>query len=195
MRSTVLFLVAALLCAGCGRSVTAPEPFNPSGTLSFTYSGAINGTFAATGELAMPQGDVPAAVTGAGAWRQQDQLAFAASRADGVHVDVFSLILGDVTQNGTFTINVAACVSTPAQCRVGFFLPQLDVSELSSAPDVEALRAWGYTMIAGDVTVSSISTTRVKGTFRGLAVRGTEVSLLNTITITNGTFDLPLRVQ
>jgi hypothetical protein len=195
MRSTVLFLATVLLSAGCGGSVTAPEAFNPSGTLSFTYSGSITGSFAATGELVMPQGDLPAAITGAGAWRQQEQLAFAASRADGVHVDVFSLILGDVTQTGTFAINVAACVSTPAQCRVGFFLPQLDVSELSSGPDIEALRERGFTMIAGDVTVTSISTTRVRGTFRGLAVRGTEVSLVNTITITNGTFDLPLRVQ
>jgi hypothetical protein len=195
MRSTVLFLIAALLSAGCGDSVTEPEPFNPSGTLSFTYSGAINGSFAATGELVMPQGDVPAAVTGAGAWRQQEQLAFAASRTDGAHVDAFSLILGDVTQTGTIAINVAACVSTPAQCRVGFFLPQVAVSELSSAPDIEALRARAFTMIAGDVTVTSISAMRVRGTFRGLAVRGTEVSLQHTITITNGTFDLPLRAQ
>jgi hypothetical protein len=35
----------------------------------------------------------------------------------------------------------------------------------------------------------------VRGTFRGLAVRGAEPTLLNTITISDGTFDVPVRAQ
>jgi hypothetical protein len=195
MRRPALILSAVVLLTSCGRGSTDPEPFDPIGSLSFTYRGGITGTFSSAGTLEIAADNSFSPVTGASAYRQQDRLALVASYADAPpRADIFSLLLGDVRRSGSFQIDPAPCAGgSLAECRVGFFLPEVAASEWTGTPDLETVRNRSYLMITGDVTITSISETRVKGSFRGIALRGNEPSLQNTITISNGAFDLPLR--
>jgi hypothetical protein len=195
MRRAALILFTALPLTSCDRGSTDPEPFDPIGSLSFTYRGSITGTFSATGALEIPADSSLPSVTGAGAYPQQDQLALVASYADAPpHADLFTLLLGDVWRGGSFQIDPSPCAGgSPAECRVGFFLPEVHPSEWTATPDLQTIRNQGYLMITGHVTITSISRTRVKGSFRGTALRGSELNLQNTIAISNGLFDLPLR--
>lgn len=196
MRRTAFLLLAALSLTSCGDGSTEPEAFDPSGSLSFSYGGTISGRFSVAGELVIPGGAV-SPVTGAGAFLQQENLALVATHADGpVQADVFSIMLGDARGTGSYPVDPSSCTSgSLTKCRVGIFLPDMESSELSVTPDLETLRSRSFVMITGDITITSYSATRVRGTFRGLAVRGTQLSLLNTITISNGMFDLPIREQ
>jgi hypothetical protein len=193
MRLPLLAVAAALLLAGCA-DAAGPDPFDPVGRLSFTYRGAVSGAFSAVGVLEPEPGGTFSPVTGAGGYRLAEGLVLAGSVATATGLDAFSLLLGGVEGPGTVALDPTACAGGSApSCRAGVFLPGLAAAAWSGVPDPAEILAAGFVMIAGEVVVTSISSTRVRGTFRGLAVRGAEPSLANTIAIEGGTFDLPVR--
>lgn len=195
MRHALFALLLSLLLLGCGGGSTDVEPFDPSGSLSFTYRGAINGSFSAAGELELAAAATYQPVTGAGAYRQQDHLAVVASRLlGGGRLEGFTLLLGDVRRSGSLAIDPTVCMgASMSLCRIGFFLPDFDPAESNGAPDLETLATSSFVLLTGEVTITTITANRMKGTFRGLAVRGGELSARDAITISSGAFDLPLR--
>lgn len=188
-------VLSAGMLGGCD-SPSKPEEFDPVGTLSFSYQGAISGTFQATGALDIQPGTVPAAATGATAVREEESLALVAfqSRAAG-RGDAFALLLGDA-EKGTLQLNPTACQQQPApECRIGIFVPDVDATELPNTQDPSELMAKSYVLVLGAVEVVSRTRLRIKGTFQAVAVRADNPGLQNTINIGQGQFDLPIRPE
>lgn len=195
-RHNILAVVAAAaLLAGCG-DPSGSERFDPVGTLSFSYQGAISGTFQATGEMEVDEGAAPTPQTGATAYLDQEQVALLAFQAKGAtRGDAFALLLGDA-ETGTLALNPAACQQQAApDCRVGVFLPDVDVTQVPTGEDPGRVTANTFILAIGSVKVTSRSRVRIKGTFSGVALRASDPSPLNAINITGGTFDLPIRPE
>jgi hypothetical protein len=190
-------LCLAMLLSGCD-SPSAPEQFDPVGTLSFTYQGAaISGTFQATGEMQIGGGAVPQPVTGATAYRQENQLNLLAFRTQSAsRGDAFSLLLGEVATTGPLSLDPLACQQqASANCRVGFFVPDVDSAELTGAPDLATFLQRTYVLVPTSINITSRTDLRIKGVFQGIALRANQQSLQNTLLISSGQFDLPIRPQ
>jgi hypothetical protein len=185
-------LVLALQ-VGCDSS-TGPDD-SGVGSLSFTYTGAINGSFQASGEMDLDSPDLPEFTTGATAAVQEDLLSLFAFRTrTAPRGDFFVLLLGQVTTTGTFDLNPLGCAQQNiSQCRIGVFVPNLNPSEFDDVLDLDMIEEQAYVLAIGSVTVTSISNTRIRGTFQGIAFRGTDPSIGNMLNINNGTFDMPIR--
>jgi len=171
MKSSRVFVgVLLAAAAGCGDG-TGPGALN--GSLSFSHSGATSGTFTASGSVLVA--DPEAATWAAGARDDANEsIAIAANIArpsntfDDIIIDFPQLTPGTVT-----VANGAHVVITFGQTQSG------------SA-------TWFCDLTAGSVVVTSVSSSRVRGSFSGtgdcLGATGGPVSF----TVTNGSFDVPL---
>jgi hypothetical protein len=191
----VAVAVGAALLGGCD-SPSAAEKFDPVGSLSFSYQGVISGTFQATGEIDVQPGTVPAAATGATAYREDEQVSLMAFQArGGSRGDAFALLLGQAAP-GTVTLNATQCQQqSMAECRVGIFVPDVDAAELPGTRDPSRLLQKSYVLVLGNVTIASRTRHRIKGTFQGVALRANDPNLQNAVNVTAGQFDLPIRPE
>jgi hypothetical protein len=165
-------LVGALLVAAAGCS-DSNSPFGLNGSLSFSHTGATTGTFNASGSLLVL--DPQAATWAAGA-------------------------RDDANQSIGIVANVARTSTTFDDIVIDF--PQLTTGTVTVANGAAVAIAFGQTttgtaqwicgLTSGSVTVSSISGSRVRGSFSGagtcLASTGGPVAF----TVSNGDFDVPL---
>jgi hypothetical protein len=182
------------MMAGCD-SPSAAERFNPVGTLSFSYQGAVSGSFQATGEMEISDGTIPTPVTGATAYREDEGISLLAYQARGSsRGDAFALLLGKA-EVGTLALNGLACQQQgAADCRVGVFLPDVDVADLPAATDPSGLTEKTYVLALGSVNVTARSRLRIKGTFTGIALLASDPTPRTAINV-SGTFDLPIRPE
>ena len=197
MRALLSKVLGVVCCAAALSACdggTGSEALDPVGTVSFSYRGAVTGTYQATGELQLRSGTLPQPATGATAYRQDSILAVLAFKTDGgARGDGFTLILGALTEKGSYAFDPLACQAQSAgACRIGVFVPGLDAALLSTNPDPAALAANAYVLALGSVEVTRLTKLRVRGTFSGTAVRASDPSLQNAVTITRGEFDVPI---
>ena len=173
--------LAALTLAACGDGTGSDIA---SGSLAFTYSGARNGSYSASGTFERTSDSTfarqPFAV---GARGSDGATTFAsilsyqpATSATG-HLVLFSL--PNVTAPATLTFD-ANCDA--ADCPVGGVI-------FDTNPDQSEDEADFYVFDSGTLEVTSVSSGRLRGTFSGTA---TEFFGDRSITITHGTFDVPL---
>jgi hypothetical protein len=201
MRTIALLLAsiaAVALLSGCSRSPSEPqEEFNPVGSVSFSYQGSRAGVYHAAGEMQIQSGGLPQPGTGATAFQQENLLSLFAFRSQSAsRGDFFSMVLGEVGEPGSFALDPLACQQQVfAQCRSGFFIPDLDPAELGEAADLTAVVDRTYVMVLGNVTVTARTPMRVRGTFQGVAFRANTQVAQNMIIISGGQFDLPVRPQ
>jgi hypothetical protein len=178
-----LLLVLLLPLTACGKD--DPVGPDPKGTLSFTYSGDISGTFSASGEPKPDAGDFP-------------QTEFAAAQAENGNVliiglrptqqpkfDYFGIALEGVTSPKT----VQVCAQpTGGACPAVFYLRGFN----GNGDTFDQ----AYVFTSGSVTISEINAERVRGSFQGTAIfisGSGQPSFGRTITVTNGQFDVPVR--
>jgi hypothetical protein len=201
MRTIPLLLVLSAslaLLSGCGQSPSEPrEEFNPVGSVSFSYQGSRAGVYHAAGEMQLQSGGIPQLGTGATAFQQENLLSVFGFRSQSVsRGDFFSLVLGEVREPGSFPLDPLACQQQAfAQCRSGFFIPDLDPAEFRESIDLASLADRTYVMVLGNVTVTARTPMRVRGTFQGVAFRANTQVAQNMIIISAGQFDLPVRPQ
>ncbi len=186
------------LLASCDRNPTETEEvFDPSGSLSFTYGGAVSGTYQATGEIHLDANGLGLVQfgTGASALQRGGALAMVAFRgASAPRGDFVALVLGEVAQPGTFPLNVLACEQQNIpQCRFGFFAPDVDPAEFEGVGDPTQLGERTYVLVTGSVTITHLTSMRVRGTFQASGLRDNQPGPENLITISSGVFDLPVR--
>ncbi len=192
MRSRFLAAFCAVLLAACGDG-TGTQPLDPVGTVRFDYRGAISGSYEAIGELPIENGALPQPATGAAAIRRDSVLAVVAFRqSGGTKGDGFSLLLGGIDGTGSYSIDALGCQTAPGTCKVGVFARDLDAAMLTTTPDTAAIVSNAYVLAFGSVNVTRLTDVRVRGTFSGVAVRLSDQDLQNTVTITNGEFDVPI---
>jgi hypothetical protein len=164
-------LVAALLAvtAGCSDII---EPAL-SGNLSFSHSGAITGTFSASGSVLVAN---PDAATWAAAERDDANqaidivahVAHPSNTSDDIVVHFPQLTPGTVT-----VANGANVVMTFGRTTAG-------------------TAAWTCGLASGSVVVTSVSNTRVRGSFSGSGACVPASGNPATFSAANGSFDVPL---
>jgi hypothetical protein len=165
-------LVGALLAvtAGCGDGT---GPGGLSGSVSFSHSGATTGTFSASGSVlvADPEASTWAAGTRDDASQSIDvegYIAHPSGTHDYAHVQFPQLTPGTVT------------VANGASVTIVFGQPETGTA------------TWYCTLTSGSVVVTSLSSNRVRGSFSGsgtcVPASGSPVAL----TVTDGSFDVPL---
>ena len=184
MRKILLLLLGLLLpLAACGDDDDPIGP-EPTGSLSFTFSGDTSGTFSVSGEPKLnssgfPQNEFAVASVEAG------EVFVGGFRPRGPNFDLFGIGLEGVT--GPRTVNVCP-QPTGGTCPVVFFLT--GISETTEAPSRV------YVLTSGSVTVSEMNAERVRGTFQGTGIyidpTTNQPNFTRTITISNSQFNAPV---
>jgi hypothetical protein len=172
---TSRMLVAALLvvAAGCGDGT---GPFGINGTLSFSHSGATTGTFNASGSVLVINPD--AATWAAGARDEATQsIAIAANVAQSG--STFDNVVIDFPQVDAGTVAIGAGANN-ANVAISF-----DMTASGSA-------AWVCGLTSGSVVVSSVSGSRVRGSFSGSGTCLPNGGAPVAFAVSNGSFDVPL---
>lgn len=185
MRSIAAGVAAVLALAGCSDS-TGSSTGAASGSLSFGYTGVRSGSYSASGTLHL--------VTDSTFTKQQ----FAAgihifTGVDAVGLLAYSPVTGSTghevlmvfpysTTSQTLDLSGAGCTTTTALCPFASIV-------FDSNPDLSVDGSQEFDFVSGTLQVSGVSNGRVQGTFSGTAstVGGDSV-----ITVTNGTFDVPV---
>jgi hypothetical protein len=177
-----LFLALLLPLAACGND----DPTGPSkvGSLSFTYSGDISGTFAVSGEANPDDGDFPRNEFAAAQVENGEVFIFGVRPTQQPKFDYFGIALEGVT--GPRTIQV--CPLPAENCPAVFFLRGFN----GNGDTFDQ----AYVFVSGSVTISHMSAERVRGSFQGTAIfisGAGQPDFSRTITVTNGQFDVPVR--
>jgi hypothetical protein len=185
-RTCARIAVTAFL-AGCG-DAGGPVVPDPAGSLSFSYSGAVSGSFTATGELSLLEIS-PEPQTGAAAMREGDMLVIAAShvRDDG-RADLFTITLSGAHQPGAYALDAAGCAQQPpTSCRLAMLLRDVEPAALGRP----GLLDEAYIFVLGQVTITALSSARVRGTFHATGFSAAAAGQ-PPVTLTNGSFDVPV---
>jgi hypothetical protein len=185
---TVAVVAGTLALAACGeRNPVGPDP-DPSSaaTLSFTHAGERAGSFAV-------QGAVPLSATGQasfGTWASALRVTGYPLNVVGVRAgtapmtDVFTLVLQNITQPGTYPLDPGCNQHTTTPCVLGLFAFGVNWTNNTQAPSAE------YRLATGSVTVTALTASQVRGTFQGSGV--TFPAGTPALTITTGSFDVPI---
>lgn len=190
-------LLAGLLAATSAACGGGTEPELDVGSLSFTYSGAESGAFAAVGPLD-PNEDLPTSDGAAGVrFGSESLLLVTAVQMRGTaNANVIQLALPNITAPRTFNLDDDQCLTSPAAFACPFIFMGIDVPIQSmGGPDVTAPPDGLYIFSTGTITVTAVSATRITGTFQGSA-ESLDLDLSATprvVVVTNGTFDVPIR--
>ena len=178
-------LAAATLAlfVGCKDS-TAPA--NPEGSFSFTYSGGISGDFDVTG--AMPStpgaqetsswaaGEVVAGGTNAGIY-----VVAMTPRTSTTHD--FVVLIANRTNAGAATIDFDNC--TAAVCSTVDFVFGIANGNGTGFLQICYLQT-------GTITITEVTETHLRGTFSGAGTCTAPSQTETSLTVTNGTFDVPI---
>lgn len=169
------------LLASCKDSSTGPTGF--SGTVSFTYSGAISGNFTATGVMPAAQGAMETSAWAAGEVSTVDGVTYVASATprNATSHDFFGFYVERTTPGSSSASDT--CTSNCAFVAFEF--------GMQNGTGNTWLQLCSLT--AGTVTITEISGSRVKGTFSGTGeCVAPNSSTPQAFTVTNGTFDVAL---
>jgi hypothetical protein len=206
MRNTLKLAVTTLLAAGlaaCGDESTGLDNdlLPKSGEIGFSYSGAKRGTFLAKGALEFNQDSTLKLQSFAVATTRTDSSSATGARVLFEAVDLrlprLDLFLGELPnlRTGTYSLNIACSwQSLPDNCAALAFGIDVDMQDAFSETGEFPL----YLLTSGTLEVSSISNNRIRGDFQGtaklLTVLADDLDFVPgaDLTVTNGTFDLPL---
>ncbi len=190
-----ILLVLAAFAAACGDS-TGPGLSGTEGVLRFTYSGTVSGNFVAEGAIDMSSPSGLPTSAGAVAMEEGGMFAVVGVRpTTGNRIDMFALSLGNMQGTGTVNINLIACQDIQSgTCPSGVFMLDVDPARAVVAPEPTLPDTPMYILMSGSITVTSRSATRIRGSFSGSAM-STDLASLRMITISGGSFDVPIIVE
>lgn len=177
-------LAAAMLVglAACGDSTS---PGTASGTVSFTFSGQSSGSYSASGGLTSTINFPSVTTAWAAAEVDQTSIFVAAAQPQASATFDFASITVDRATAGSSSINpnCSAAVCTDVTVIFGansydFFGPGFTYSRIC-------------TLASGTVTVSSVTSSRVAGTFSGAGACVSSGGATTNFIVSGGTFDTP----
>ena len=185
--SGVIGRAAVLLAAltACGGNDGPTEPVATVNSMSFAYSGAASGSFAVSGE-AGAGADGAAALRFAGPPGMLVVVGMkthSATRAALMH-----LVLPSVTAPRSLSLSDEACLDFNTTCPLAAFAPDMEAGQPSLTPDADLEDMYVFT--SGTVVVTSVSATRIAGTFEGTAETLSLGEPSKTINVSNGRFDV-----
>ena len=188
LRIALPLAVLFTLATACGDDSTGPDDGElPSGSLSFSYDGAVSGTFSVSGAARLDANGEPEFGTWAVGGRDAatNNLAIAAFRArTAPSGDLFSFFMPSVTGPGT----VAICDFLEADCEIAAAL----VFDLNLETDIDVSDRF-CVLNAGEIEVTTLRADRAVGSFSGMGICFTNASTSpDVITISSGSFNVPL---
>lgn len=195
IRGTALLAASLLVLAGCGDDTTGSSG-EDAGELSFTYSGDVSGSFAASSRSVDPGIRPPAPGTelaigtrspDANGGVQVVGIDPAGTGRQGTTGDVVALSIPVSSGSATFRVS-PTCLDEDCP----FVLVALDTEISANVSRVPTGTFWF--MEEGTIRVTSASDERVRGTFSGTAISfdletGED---FGTMEIRNGAFDVPV---
>ena len=187
MRLQHLAVTASLAAVliGCGDDgPTTVTGLN--GALSFTYSGAVSGTFNATGQMPTSATAQETATWAAGevvtTGADAGTYAVASTPRTGGRHD-FVIVVANRTNAGTATIDLNNCDANVCS-GVSFVIGQ------------ETGTGGGFLQLcgleSGTVVITEVTSTRIIGTFSGAGTCFSESGTETAFTVTNGSFNVPI---
>jgi hypothetical protein len=186
-RAAHVALPVVLLLAACGDDADPVGPPNPTGTISFQYTGAETGSFHASGAVVRDAAGRPRFGTFGAGYHNRDTVAvtgFQALAEPRGHALALGILR--LAATGTATLDPTQC-APPAPCALGAVVLDTEVRAFQVL-----LGAPGrlYFFRSGVIVVTSLSADRVRGTFQGEAVALENPA--HVILVANGSFDVPL---
>lgn len=183
--SLVPLLAICILVAGCGDDSTGPTTDDPSGSLRFTSSGAISGTFNVQGTVRTNASGEPEFGTWAAADRSpSNDLTIAGFQArTAPNGDLFALAIASAT--APRTVQICAEENCPGG--------SLFVTGLNTQSDNLIFDRVCF-LTDGTIDLQAIDNDRARGTFEGQGFCVTDLTgtaVPQPIIITNGSFDVP----
>ena len=179
MQPQRLILAASLLLlAGCKSDSTNPAVL--TGSLDFTYSGGISGTFTVSGQFPTSTTSQETTPWAAGEVVSGTTSVVAAMPRNATSHDFFLMDLPRTTV-GSSTV-VSGCTVNCADVFIVF----------GNANGTGSGFLQSCFLLTGTLSITEISATRVKGTFSGTGSCVGPTGTTTTFTITGGTFDVAL---
>jgi hypothetical protein len=182
--------------AGCGGDGPT-EPGALAGSISFDYSDSQTGSFQAAGRIdpfrSGPYTD------GAAVFRDryagvETMVVLGIEMQSSMRADVLSLSFPSVTTPQTLPLADIECPSGETPCTLTLFGSSFGIDmPVASGPLVFFFDAENdYHFTGGTVTIESVTGTRMTGAFEGTAETRPPSGSPQTITVTNGRFDVPI---
>jgi hypothetical protein len=179
-------LAAVTALAGCNSDSTGFQPIDP-GSLAFSFEGARTGTYSASGAFTANNGNAVQALPFAAGVKINNAVAgqivgIIAWMPVGLstgHQATF--LLPPVTAAGQTFALTEDCTSVTF-CPGGLVAFDLSLTQPGLEPDA-------FVFTSGTLTITSLASGRVAGTFSGVAADSAGIRV---VTITGGTFDVPL---
>jgi hypothetical protein len=187
IRAARLALPVVLLLAACGDDADPTRPLNPTGTVSFEYTGAETGSFHASGGVVRDAAGRPRYGNFGAGYHNRDTVAVTAFQTiSEPRGHALALGILRLAAAGTVTLDPTHC-APPAPCGLGAVALDTEVRAFQAL-----LGAPGrlYLFRSGAIVVTSLSADRVQGTFQGEAVALANPA--HVIQVANGSFDVPL---
>ncbi|CAN5489483.1 hypothetical protein BH09GEM1_BH09GEM1_10850 [soil metagenome] len=180
--------VSLALLAACGSgSVTNSIDVATSGSLSFNFTGGGGGTYNATGGISSATlASTPYTTTWAAGYKDTNDNStnIAANVPRTSTTSDFAAI--------TFKGQAAATVSIANSCTATTTVACNSVSLLIGQSSSGAVFTSFCTLTSGTITIASISSTNVSGSFSGAGTCVTSTGSSTTWIVTNGSFSVPL---
>lgn len=187
MRRMLLAVTVAAFTVGCGSDSTGPGGDEGlSGSMSFTYSGALSGTFSANGKFT---GNLESSLNAGSltiGFRHPENGLFGVNGYDitsGTRGNMAVMVF-EGTEKGRYTPGVPS--ECEPRCATVMLYFNLDMGGGAQTPGSETRTFYFET---GELNVTELDSKVVKGTFSGTAVEFLGTAEL---TITNGTFSAPI---
>jgi hypothetical protein len=188
MSRLLVCLALAVSLSGCRDGTGPVDPFAPTGQLQFEFQGEeVGGAFAASGRMDLRSF---AYGTWAAAMIDPDGIDIVALRAQQEwKADMVGIFLPGVSGTGSWTLG-SGCQPPATACRDGELILGFDYRSALGSPSAPAPDAH-FLIREGTLTIDFNDGARIRGRFSGTGVRDHPVERW-TITIENGSFDLPL---
>lgn len=187
MRGLSLLAATCAIILACDSDSSTEPSGDLIGSVKFTYSGAgLNGAFDARGGL---KNGMPTSSSAAyGIVSEEDGgeaigIFASALGPDKSYFDSFWALLSEQT-TGTYSVGLN-CQPSPGTKRCAYIEVEFDTP--MEGEDEGAI----FTLISGELTVTSVDGKRLKGTFTGTGLDEWGDGTAQ-VTITNGTFDVPV---
>jgi hypothetical protein len=183
-----LLAAATLLLLGCGGD-SPTQPIDTGGTISFSYSGAISGSFSASGTLRLGSNQQPEFGSWAAGGRGPDNALVVTGlqpRTD-QRGNAVALFVPAATGPATFPIS-PNCAFPDDMCPAVVLVTNALVTGTEPSFDRLCL------VLTGSITVTAVSQERARGNFSGAGTCFDSQTATPTglFLVTNGVFDVPL---
>jgi hypothetical protein len=178
-------LAATAFSVGCGDSGSGSPtgPTGGSGSVSFTSTGGVAGSFSASGSVQIGANQQPQFGTWAAGAREGSELNVVAFRGrTAPRGDAFGLYVDGVTGPRTFQVSD----DCEANCAEVVFLTNADVFGTSQTFDRFCF------LVSGSVSINSISAQQTQGSFSGQGLCFDMSFREEPFAITNGSFNVPI---